>query len=117
MNEDEACLLSAIKAGAPLNSRIDLEDTSVAGQYKMQIADLGTFLRFSNLFAHLVVFSGDLDSKTPLHWVASRGNANFLKLLLQAGADPDVKGTWSGRTPLLECSDNIGRFTSTLNRF
>ena len=24
MNEDEACLLSAIKAGAPLNSHIDL---------------------------------------------------------------------------------------------
>ncbi|KAL5253833.1 hypothetical protein ACHWQZ_G013567 [Mnemiopsis leidyi] len=80
MNEDEACLLSAIKAGAPLNSHIDLEDTSVAG---------------------------DLDSKTPLHWVASRGNANFLKLLLEAGADPNAKGTWSGRTPLLECSDNI----------
>ena len=51
---------------------------------------------------------GDLDSKTPLHWVASRGNANFLKLLLEAGADPNAKGTWSGRTPLLECSDNIG---------
>lgn len=83
MNEDEACLMSAIKAGAPLNSRIDLEDTSVAG---------------------------DLDSKTPLHWVASRGNANFLKRLLEAGADPNVKGTWSGRTPLLECSDNIGNF-------
>lgn len=32
MNEDEACLLSAIKAGAPLNSHIDLEDTSVAGK-------------------------------------------------------------------------------------
>lgn len=31
MNEDEACLVSAIKAGAPLNSHIDLEDTSVAG--------------------------------------------------------------------------------------
>ena len=52
--------------------------------------------------------AGDLDSKTPLHWVASRGNANFLKLLLEAGADPNAKGTWSGRTPLLECSDNIG---------
>ena len=49
-----------------------------------------------------------MDSKTPLHWVASRGNANFLKLLLEAGADPNAKGTWSGRTPLLECSDNIG---------
>ena len=33
MNEDEACLLSAIKAGAPLNSHIDLEDTSVAGKF------------------------------------------------------------------------------------
>ena len=31
MNEDEDCLMSAIKAGAPVNSRIDLEDTSVAG--------------------------------------------------------------------------------------
>ena len=33
MNEDEACLLSAIKAGAPLNSKIDLEDTTVAGEW------------------------------------------------------------------------------------
>ena len=54
--------------------------------------------------------SGDFDSKTPLHWVASRSNVHFLKLLLAAGADPDAKGTWSGRTPLLECSDNIGNF-------
>ena len=31
MNEDEASLRSAIKAGACLNSPIDLDDTTVAG--------------------------------------------------------------------------------------
>jgi len=76
MNEDEYSLSNLIKLQAPLNTLIDVEDQDV---------------------------KGGLDSKTALHWAARNGSTRLMRMLLEAGADSNMKGTHSGRTPLHEC--------------
>ena len=60
---------------------------------------------------HLLQMPLDPDSRNSrgfaaLHLAATRGSLPALSLLLEAGADPDVAGTWDGATPLTLASTN-----------
>jgi ankyrin repeat protein len=65
------------------------------------------------------VDSRDNQKRTALHWAAENGYTNLAKLLLDAGADINVKDKWSGgNTPIeytvfniTEWNENISKYT------
>jgi hypothetical protein len=65
------------------------------------------------LKAGLAVDARDRDGDTPLMWAASRGNYDFVRYLLESGADISAT-TNAGRTVCVRCSQSSGRITRFL---
>jgi ankyrin repeat protein len=52
------------------------------------------------------VHAVDTYGRTPLWWAAHSGHSDIVRLLVQAGADPDVDDKVAGLKPLHEAADN-----------
>jgi ankyrin repeat protein len=52
---------------------------------------------------HVKVDVADSNGETPLHWAVRKHNVPSVRLLLAAGADPNVKDK-KGRTPVDGCT-------------
>jgi hypothetical protein len=58
------------------------------------------------VFQQVDVHAADAYGKTPLWWAASSGYSDIVRLLVQAGADPDVDDNVNGLKPLHQAASN-----------